>query len=98
MLDEDADPYPVPVGYACHGCGEPMREGDRGPMRVYFCTINGKPMGSFEPIHTECDLLETVGHQFGVCPCNGFGNTRSDGLAALAALNAQRAKQGMGPL
>lgn len=90
---------PTPVGQACYVCGDPIADGDRGLVRGRIRTDgDGKPAGSAMPVHAECDMLGVIGHLYGVCGCSGHGSTRAAGLLLLERLNAERARQGRGPL
>lgn len=98
MVD-GAEQVPTPVGRPCTACTERIEPGDRGLMR---CCVrmgaDGKPQGTLEPVHTECDMLGVIGHQYGVCSCTGWGHTRAAALMLLERLNARRQAHGMGPL
>ncbi len=95
---EDAEQAPTPTKARCYLCGESIAAGDRGLMRAHVRMDDGRPAGSVEPVHTECDLLAILGHQYGVCGCTGHGTSRADGLELLRRLNEQRAADGIGPL
>jgi hypothetical protein len=78
MLD-DAVEVATPVNWPCVGCDEPIQDGDRGLIRVAIRRgDDGAPYGQFVAIHAECDLRSVMGHQVGVCGCNGHGTTRAD--------------------
>ncbi|HCU49984.1 MAG TPA: hypothetical protein DGG94_09330 [Micromonosporaceae bacterium] len=98
LLDGDVRQTPTPVGQVCYACKEKIIEGDRGVVRGCVRMVDGKPVASAEPVHTECDLRDVMGHQLGVCPCNGHGIDRAAGRLTLERLNELRASQGMGPM
>ena len=77
---EDATVFPeVPTHARCLHCHEHIAEGDQGLIRIYFGGatkpgylvehVNGCQLVA---IHRECDLVNTVGHVFGVCPCTDY--------------------------
>lgn len=94
--------WTTPVGVACYACNTPIAAGDRGFLRG--CAIRRDPataelLSTLEPVHTECEMLTTIGHYFGVCSCTGYDtSSRSAALALLDKLNASRARDGHGPL
>lgn len=93
-LVDDATQVSTPVGQPCQMCTSPIADGDRGLLMGCVRLVDGEQVGSVEPVHTECLLLDTVGHSFGVCGCTGAGRTRADGLRLLEVLNADRAARG----
>lgn len=106
MLDPEPDGSPgaeqvaTPVGHVCYSCGEQIVDGDRGLMRLCAIRTNnaGVIYNTIEPIHTECSLLEILGHQYRVCSCTGRGVDRAAALEVLAAHDRERAAAGMAPL
>jgi hypothetical protein len=62
----------TPVGKACMRCGEPIREGEPGLMRYIVPGIARGEAATEEPIHAECDAIGIVGHQYGICACEGW--------------------------
>lgn len=92
---------PVPRYLRCYDCQVPFVEGDRGLLRPILDLDDARnPVVREGAIHTECDLLSTCGHVFGVCNCTmpKDMSRRDMALAALAALNKIRAQDGLGPL
>ena len=102
MLDGvDCVQVPVPTHLRCSDCRELIVEGDRGLLRPVLDRDDaGEPVARESAIHVECDLLSTCGHVFGVCHCTmpADMSRREMALAALAALNEVRAREGTGPL
>lgn len=90
---------PAPVGKPCMTCRTRVVDGDRGWIRAVLRDSAGEPDASLEPVHVECDLLGIIGHEYAVCSCHGYDTTsRTTALKLLDALNAERARAGMGPL
>lgn len=56
----------TPAGGCCGCCREQIEEGDRG-----FILIDG----SFT--HAECEILNIIGHTYGVCRCTGFDESHA---------------------
>lgn len=59
-------------------CRERIVRGDRGWMRAYA----DENVSGVAPVHRECDLIDYLGHSFGVCRCAGY-DTRSRAAALL---------------
>ena len=95
---DDAEQVPTPAGQECYACGEQVAAGDRGLIRACARMVDGRPVAQALPVHTECDMLGVLGHQWGVCPCTGYGHDRAAGLELLARVNMFRAGRGQPPL
>lgn len=77
----------TPVGTPCHLCREPITENDQGliqQVRRPTTTVTGPPVPTVmatgdtvteDPVHAECLAIGIVGHQYGVCTCNGWDTT-----------------------
>lgn len=92
------EPVATPVGDLCLHCGEPIAAGDRGELTPLL-SLTGPP--ELRAVHTECQLLGLIGHDYGVCPCTGDAGTstrREAALVLLERINAQRARVGWGPM
>lgn len=76
---DDATQVSTPVGQPCYVCDEAVVDGDRGFVRPTVRMVDGEPTAAAEPVHAECDLRMVMGHQVGVCPCNGYGSDRAAG-------------------
>lgn len=69
-MNEDCPQAPVPVGVTCLWCREKTMIGDTGVI------YSNGPVA-----HLECFLRQTygsVGHQRGLCMCNGGPGTMTD--------------------
>lgn len=85
----------TPVGAQCMECGERIRKDDRGLVMPFV----SEGSGTWQPVHLECHLRGTASHLYEQCRCYVPGRSvRAEALATLAAINAQRAEQGHGPL
>jgi hypothetical protein len=88
---EYADLVATPVGEPCLECEEPILDGDRGMVMPF--------VGAWSPMHLECYMRGTMSHSFKQCRCYvPRRSLREEAKATLEALNAERAKQGWGPL
>lgn len=68
---------PTPVGLACLHCGEPIAENDSGTIMAYIGEEGARPAAT----HRECEIRSvagSVGHQRGLCSCNGGPGTMDD--------------------
>ena len=84
----------TPLGRECFLCDESIEENDQGLVKATArLGDDGKPYGAIEPVHAECDLYGFIGHQVGVCICNGHEFSRNT-----ARLAWQRARlEGLHP-
>jgi hypothetical protein len=91
---------PVPVGELCVFCGEPILAGDRGVVTpAYVEDGAGGCAWVIRAGHLECDLRGMMSHMFWQCRCFvRHPSLRAEARATLAAINARRAEQGMGPM
>lgn len=96
MFDEGGyQQVDTPVGVLCYQCREQIQKDDRGLIRAAL--YGSKP--DFLPVHTECEMIGTIGHLYGVCTCTGFDTTtRAAALELLREVNARRELGGLGPL
>ncbi len=68
---------PVPVGEPCAWCEELIAEGDSGIIMWHASTERG----GWRAYHKECSgrqILGSVGHQRGLCTCDGGPGTMED--------------------
>lgn len=89
----------TPAGTPCLQCDEQVQDGDRGEMTTLFRSATETP--EVHPVHTECQLLDMIGHSFGVCSCTGYGGKstrRQAALLLLEKINDGRARSGWGPM
>lgn len=107
-------PAATPVGELCLHCDEPIEAGDSGSLMPLTELAEGpleegaKPgtrlfAGRIVPVHRECEIRQiagSVGHQRGLCTCDGGPGTMDDppGLtlrqAAVAAEREWLRRQG----
>lgn len=95
MLDDPADVrvVPTPVGERCVACAVPIVSGDRG---VIMPLISGDGQWQTCAMHTECQMVSTIGHLFGVCVCTYPDRPRRElGLLLLDAVNERRRRGGL---
>jgi hypothetical protein len=100
----------TPVGELCLDCFEPIEPADRGLMWPVFDHIShftdldsGVQRSTMEtrlrPVHLECSLRTSLSHIYQQCRCHvQHASLRAEALATLAAINADRASEGNGPL
>lgn len=97
----------TPVGELCIDCSEPIEPADRGLMWPVFDHIahftdvtTGNQKSTIavrlRPVHLECSLRADLSHIFG--QRGQHASLRAEALATLAAINADRASEGHGPL
>ncbi len=68
----------TPVGEPCLSCTEPVEQGDRGLIRATIVSDgNGGWTGAAAPLHAECDLRSVLGHQYSICHCTGYDDSRA---------------------
>jgi hypothetical protein len=81
---DDAPHVDTPVGGRCIGCDEVVVQGDQG--FVMGCYQADRTV-IYRPIHRECELLELVGHSYGICSCNAYDGTENRRTGALLLWN-----------
>lgn len=59
----------TPIGAECIECGAPIEEGETGFMQDLIRRCESEPLVERVPVHAECLLLSTIGHQYAVCRC-----------------------------
>lgn len=68
----------TPVGQPCLACTEAVEQGDRGLIRATIRSDgNDGWVSAAEPIHAECDLRGVLGHQYSICHCTGYDDSRA---------------------
>jgi hypothetical protein len=86
----------TPVGVPCLYCQDKIVLGDRGLIRTY---VPEADHAVEVPVHNECELLQIMGHDMGVCGCTGFPETNAEARRELLRrIDAERAGDGRGPL
>lgn len=66
----------------CLTCGEPFTAGDAPPLLTAVIG-DGGPVRRRQ--HRECQALQVIGHQFGVCSCHGFDTSSRYAAQVLSA-------------
>ena len=66
----------------CAGCDEPIGDGDH----------QVQPQVRWRRIHLECQALQMLGHDFGVCSCTGHGSARASARLLWGRLQAAEAE------
>lgn len=94
QLVETDTQYPTPVGESCFDCHEPILADECG---LLFPPVeDGAPTLA---LHMECNLGMVLAHNFRQCSCyTQHATSRDRARAVLAAVNAERARQGLGPM
>lgn len=98
---DNATQVRTPDGELCLHCQEPIELGDRGfMMPLVLGPSDERDWNVVErPAHMECDLRSTLSHIFRQCHCFvQHPDLRTEARATLAAINAERARHGMGPM
>lgn len=81
----------TPVGAPCHTCREPIQLGDRG---IWQMLVTPHPLRAlYRPVHAECQLMEVLGHSFGVCDCTGRPKDRHSALTLWRRVHTWQAAQ-----
>lgn len=84
MMTFGPQPFPelprvaAPVGDKCLHCEEPIAEGDSGVMLPHMVSANEARIVA---LHRECHIrmiVGSVGHQRGLCTCDGGPGTMDD--------------------
>lgn len=83
----------APIGESCLHCKEPVAEGDSGVIIPHMVSPEDPRLVA---VHRECHIrmiVGSVGHQRGLCTCNGGPGTMDDPPGATkreAAIIAER--------
>jgi hypothetical protein len=59
-------------GHSCPLCSEEIRDGDDVRPSVAISGTLETPRLAVVTLHRECLLLESVGHEVGLCACTGY--------------------------
>lgn len=101
MLDDgNARRIETPVEECCADCDEHIDALDRGILiTVLERDPDGRMRADVAPIHMECQLRGVLSHFHRQCACYvQHASRRDEARATLAAVDADRALAGLGPM
>jgi hypothetical protein len=84
----------VPIGQRCLWCDEPIAADDNGVVMPYMESVGNVFVTSQAALHIECHVRQfvgSVGHQLGLCTCEGGAGCYEGEPATMSVRDAARA-------
>lgn len=87
--DDDAFMTDTPVGETCAYCETLIQSDDSGELMMYVDAVVERVF-RVQVVHIECSLLNTLGHDLGVCSCTRWAGATTLREASIEAMRRYR--------